>query len=229
MQIFLIRHPRPQNAEGICYGQLDLDVSAQECAACAQRLRRLNLWPDAARLMSSPLRRAHALAQALHPAPELDARLMEMSFGDWEGKAWNDIPREQLDAWAADIVHFTPPRGESSATLKARALAALAALTTLAPLSALSPTTAAKNKPQENIVLVSHGGVIRTLLGHYLNLPVAEWSQLELTFGGVSLLELRRVETRFGEKQEACGAKQEQKGDGDQTNELSAVLHYLNR
>ena len=45
--------------------------------------------------------------QAVLPASQLtvDSRLAEMHFGQWEGVAWNDIPRHELDAWAANFAH----------------------------------------------------------------------------------------------------------------------------
>lgn len=188
MQIFLIRHTRPLLEEGVCYGQLDLDVDAQtdDPQACATRLRKV--LPADTPVLASPLRRTRRLAEALHAAPRFDERLMEINFGAWEGQRWDDIPRSQLDAWAADVLHFAPPAGESAAMLQARAMACAATFS------------------GERIAVVTHGGVIRALLGHWLQLPLAEWSQMQLIFGGVSLVELHTDSTA-----------------------PNAVLHYLNR
>jgi len=38
MQIYLIRHPRPQNDSGTCYGRRDVRVSAEQIAAAALAL-----------------------------------------------------------------------------------------------------------------------------------------------------------------------------------------------
>ena len=40
-----------------------------------------------------------------------------MDFGAWEGRPWNAIPRAELDAWAADLLHARPHGGESVAML----------------------------------------------------------------------------------------------------------------
>ena len=40
-------------------------------------------------------------------------RLMEMNFGDWEMKNWNDIPPEQLNPWMEDFVNIRASNGES--------------------------------------------------------------------------------------------------------------------
>jgi alpha-ribazole phosphatase len=168
VQIFLIRHPRPCVEAGICYGQLDVD--AEDPVPVANRLRAL--LPADIPLITSPLRRAQCLAAALHPQPLADARLMEIDFGEWEGRRWAEIDRVLLDAWAADVLNFTPPGGESAGALQTRAVACVSALKGTA------------------VALVTHSGVMRALLGHWLKLPVGEWSQLKFEFGHVTLLEL---------------------------------------
>jgi alpha-ribazole phosphatase len=59
------------------------------------------------------------LAEALG-RPRYDPRLLELDFGAWEGVAWDDVPREALDAWATDPIGFAPPEGESGAALLVR-------------------------------------------------------------------------------------------------------------
>ena len=83
MELYLIRHPRPQVAPGVCYGQTDLGL-AEPAAEVAERLR--PLLPADFTLHASPLARARLLAEALG-TPRLDARLQEIHFGDWEGRS----------------------------------------------------------------------------------------------------------------------------------------------
>jgi alpha-ribazole phosphatase len=168
VQVFLIRHPRPLLEAGVCYGQLDVDC--EDPLPVANRLR--PLLPNDTRVIASPLRRTRGLAEALHLQPGFDARLMEINFGDWEGKKWTDIDRELIDAWAADVLNFVPPGGESVAMLQARAIECVAGL------------------DKQRIALVTHGGIIRALLGHWAQLPVEEWSQLKLAFGGVTVVDI---------------------------------------
>lgn len=164
MQIFLIRHPRPQIADGVCYGQLD--VPAHDIAATAAALR--EQIPVNLPLVSSPLRRCRELAEALHTVPRLDPRLMEMSFGEWEGVPWGGIARTALDAWAADLLNYAPPGGESAAVLQARCVASLDAL-------------AAEGLAA--CAVVTHAGVMRAATGHARGLAVSEWSQLRFDYG----------------------------------------------
>lgn len=141
MILHLIRHPRPLIAPGICYGALD--VPAEDPLALATALQAE--LPPGLPLWSSPLQRCRGLAAALHGQPLFDDRLQEMDFGAWEGRAWDEIPRAEIDAWAADVGGYAPPGGESPQQLQQRVLAFIATLQVA------------------EAVLVTHAGVIRVL------------------------------------------------------------------
>jgi alpha-ribazole phosphatase len=170
MILHLIRHPKPLVAPGICYGRLD--ISAENFAVVADHLR-ANL-PSGLPLWSSPLQRCRKLAELLNPNLIVDERLMEMDFGAWEGRAWDDIPRPELDAWAADVAGYAPPGGESPLALQQRALDFVATL----------------DVPEA--VIVTHAGVIRTLLAHWQGLPPARWTELVFGYGSCTRVVLPR-------------------------------------
>lgn len=169
MRTFLIRHPKPAVADGVCYGRSDLGL-ADDPVARAAALR--PLLPRDAPLYTSPLRRCQELARALHPEPLIDERLVEMNFGAWEMRCWDDIPRREIDSWAADPLGFAPPGGESATALRARVATFLREL----------PHTA---------VLVAHGGVLRACIGELVG--EEEWHTLHFDFGAVSLIEDGRL------------------------------------
>ncbi|WP_235913738.1 histidine phosphatase family protein [Teichococcus coralli] len=141
----MVRHLPTDMPPGHCYGRLDL--SPGRMAEPAPVLAALRSFP-AARLVSSPARRCRALAAAIGVARGLpvvlDARLLELDFGAWEGLAWEAVPRPALDEWAADPWGFAPPGGESGAGLVARVRAFHAEL-------------------QAGTVVVSHGGPLKVL------------------------------------------------------------------
>lgn len=167
MRIFLIRHPRPLIAGGVCYGRLDVDCEDPEPVAAALAL------PPGTPVVCSPLRRARRLAEALDPMATVDARLAEIDFGDWEGQPWSDLPREAIDAWAADVLHYAPPGGESVAALYARAVDLARSL----------------DQRRHDIALVSHAGVMRALVGYWQDLPDDEWTRLSFEFGRMTVIE----------------------------------------
>ena len=127
MDMILVRHTRPLIADHVCYGATDLDLAPTFDEEAARAVAAL---PPAARLVTSPLRRCRRLAERIGAeralAPVVDERLREMDFGAWEGVAWDDIPRAELDAWGADFLHARPHGGESVHDLRERTRAALA-------------------------------------------------------------------------------------------------------
>lgn len=152
MKLWLLRHAQPLVAPGICYGRLDLAADAAATADCARRLA-LELPADI-RVSASPLQRCAQLAQALLTLrPDLachtDARLQEMDFGHWEGRAWQDINRAELQAWTDDFAHYPAGgSGESVSAFMARVGAAF---------DALDDASA----PPRATLWITHAGVIR--------------------------------------------------------------------
>ncbi|MBG6076039.1 histidine phosphatase family protein [Polaromonas sp. CG_9.11] len=155
MKLWLVRHAQPLVAAGICYGRLDMAADADATAECAARLAKQ--LPGGLHVISSPLQRCEQLALALHALrPDLayktDARLQEMDFGQWEGRAWRDIDRSELEAWTGDFAQYAVGGdGESVTAFMARVGAAFDAL------------------PDQGTALwITHAGVIRAaeLLGN---------------------------------------------------------------
>lgn len=172
MQVFLIRHPRPLIEPGLCYGRLDVDC--EDPLPIAKRLR--VCIPAGTPIIASPLRRARRLAEALNPEARIDERLSEIDFGEWEGQPWDVIDRALLDRWAADVLNFVPPGGESVARLQERVIDFAATL---------SDTFEAPR-----VAIVSHAGVMRALFGHWRRLPAGEWTQLKFNFASITEIEV---------------------------------------
>lgn len=170
MQLYLIRHPKPDIDAGICYGRSDIGL-ADDPVACAAALR--DRLPATAVVCTSPLRRCLELAQALSATPVIDERLVEMDFGAWEMRRWDDIPRREIDAWAADPAGYAPPGGESPSALRARVRAFLA-----------------DRRGERDVVVVTHGGVMKLFVAEVLALPVERWSAMRFAYGEVVNLDL---------------------------------------
>lgn len=149
MALILLRHTRPEGAEGLCYGSSDLPLA--DCFK-AESARLARVLPPFTRIVSSPLSRCLLLAQVLAEVRKrplsIDPRLTEMDFGRWEGQRWDAIARPELDAWAADLTGARPHGGETVAELAARVQTALTA--------ALSGSVP--------VLVVCHAGVIKAAL-----------------------------------------------------------------
>jgi alpha-ribazole phosphatase len=140
-----VRHPAPLIEPGICYGRLDLPLHPN---ADIERMARDPRLTGSKHVWTSPSHRCHAvaerIAQVLNVPLTADPRLMELDFGKWEGKPWDDIPRHDLDRWAADPLGFSAPGGESGAELIQR-------------------VTDFHTGLSEDCIVVSHGGPLRVL------------------------------------------------------------------
>jgi alpha-ribazole phosphatase len=168
MQVYIVRHTKVSVEKSICYGQFDVDVASTFEEEKDAILSQLSLEFDA--IFSSPLQRCTKLAKKLDSNFETDDRLMEMHFGAWEAKPWNDIPREELDPWMADFVYVKTPGGENLEMLFERTVDFLDEL---------------KTKPFENVLLVCHAGVIRCMWAYLLEIPLQNIFKIPVGFGEV--------------------------------------------
>lgn len=128
MKLLLVRHAKPLVAPGTCYGVSDMPADARHMAQVARALA--HRLPAGAHVVCSPLQRCAALAAAvatLRPdvRTQVDGRLREMDFGDWEGRPWPEIARAEIEAWTGDFARHRPGGGESVASLLARVALAL--------------------------------------------------------------------------------------------------------
>lgn len=114
--ILAARHPRPIIADATCYGQLDIGLAEPVDASARQILHAVGRRPID-KVVTSPLRRAHDTAMHIARSMALplviEPRLMELDFGRWEGVAWRNISRKELDAWAASPMAYRPGGGEA--------------------------------------------------------------------------------------------------------------------
>lgn len=119
------RHPRPEGVAGLCIGaRSDPPVHWRRAKRLARRIqahaRRHRL---AHAVVTSPLSRCADVGRWLVRwgwTHRIDAALRELDFGAWDGRRWDDIGAEAVDAWMADFVHQAPGGGESLAALLAR-------------------------------------------------------------------------------------------------------------
>lgn len=176
--LYLIRHTRPDIAPGICYGQLDIGTAASFETEANDILRHL---PELELVIVSPLLRANRLGKFLAQAQQCelrnDTRLIEQHFGDWEGKNWDDIPRHEIDAWAADVTGYAPPGGESARQLMLRMQAFIGDLA---------------RQPQRHIALVAHGGSIRAMLALIADTPLTDTLAWQMDYGAVICVQVAR-------------------------------------
>lgn len=184
MQLYLVRHPQPRNAAGLCYGRQDVAVDSDSLQRAASAVREgiPERALQGARIFSSPSQRCVQLAREL-AAPRdlvLADELLEMSFGVWEGRNWEALPRDQMDAWAADVWGYRPGGAESAAMVAVRWC---------------RWSTQIRRTMNENVVAVTHAGVIRVALACAGQLNTATFAQAAIGFGSVHRVDLGPFET----------------------------------
>lgn len=134
-------------------------------------------------IYSSPLRRcchfATELGNRLNVPLALDERLVELDFGDWEGRSveqvWQQHQQAVLEFWRNPEEH-PPPGGETLASLQERTVQFLHDIH--------------RRHHGGKILIVCHGGVIRMLLSYLLQMPVKAMCQLSIGYGSLSRVEL---------------------------------------
>lgn len=114
MKLLLIRHTRCAVKPGVCYGQTDVplaDTFPQEAEPVRIQLEKLHI--DTA--YTSPLSRCTKLAEycGFGDATK-DSRLMEINFGEWEMKRYDEIDDPRLQLWYDDYLHVAATGGESA-------------------------------------------------------------------------------------------------------------------
>ena len=144
MRLILVRHPKPLCEPGLCYGRLDLECEPDALDTAALRLGGL---AEGCRIVTSPARRARDLAAMLGPDVAVDGRLQELDFGDWEGRRWQDLGREPVEAWQRALPDAAPPGGETLSAMAARCAAWLASLDRRGP----------------PVLAITHAGPIRVI------------------------------------------------------------------
>jgi len=170
VRLFHVRHGETDwNVEGRLQGQLDISMNdrgreqaARNGAALRERLAGDGIAPDALDCVSSPLGRAVETMRivraelGLAGAFRTDARLREVSFGDWSGFTYDELKasgeRARVLARRRDKWGFRPPGGETYGDLAARVCAFLKTV-------------------RSDTLVVSHGGVFRVLHGLLLGTP----------------------------------------------------------
>lgn len=163
--VYFIRHGETDwNAAGRLQGLIDRPINAtgrgqakRNGGVLAEVLER----PGSLHFVTSPLLRARQtmaiVRQELGLVPDhfrIDERIIEIRFGEWEGKTWTELrktDRMRVDAREADPYYYPIPGGESYAMVTERVIAWLESL-------------------KEDTLVVSHGGIMRCLRGHVLEM-----------------------------------------------------------
>jgi broad specificity phosphatase PhoE len=177
-RITLLRHGRT-GYSGRYVGARDVPLSAEGCAQISS-LR--SLFPDqkTEKIAASPMLRCRQSSEILFPDQTVfyDDDLCEIDFGRWEGLSFQEIVKkdpERVDEWAEWSLKFCFPEGECIGHFVERVYRAGARIAAF---------------PEEDIMLIAHGGVIRALLCYFLKLDPSNHLLFQVNKGRFATLEL---------------------------------------
>jgi len=171
MEIFLIRHTTPEVCKGFIYGHMDVALAA---SFDAEKKLVINMLPEHIDfIVSSPSSRCTLLAREITDSFIEDERLMELNFGQWEGKTWDTIDRLESEQWMDDFINTAPPQGESLFQMNERVMNFWNELL---------------RYPHQRIAVVTHAGVIRLILAVVNSIPLQSIFDINVHYGEVIIL-----------------------------------------
>jgi probable phosphoglycerate mutase len=185
--IYFIRHGETDwNLEGRLQGQKDIplnDLGRVQAEEAGRRLRSIAPHYEDLAYVASPMRRTRETMEilrgaiGLHPGSyKLDERLVEITFGAWEGMTWKEVRKAEPQLAALrerDKWNYVPPGGgESYAMLVDRIHPVLEDIT-------------------RDTVIVAHGGVARAFLALRCGISSRQAASMDIWQGKVLVIEGR--------------------------------------
>ena len=182
---YLVRHGESAwNAENRLCGRSDVPLSEAGRRQAMSLAERLKPIPFEA-FYTSPLARAVetarlvAEARGLEPVP--DQRLVELDYGEWEGRTLSDIlenDAQAFRAWDAQPAQLAPPGGESGLAAQQRIVSFLDFL--------------AARHQQGRVLVTFHKTVCRLAICHVLGMAPDEYrKRLVLSNAALSIIRSR--------------------------------------
>ena len=166
MRLWLVRHGETEaNVAGLYSGHAPTPLTERGIAQ-AQTLGTLLRNVPVDNVLCSELERARHTTQLILAEREVPVRNMpelnEMFFGDWEMRHHRDLAREDAEnyaVWCNDWQNATPTNGEGFQAFSLRVERFIAQLDDY--------------KMCQNLLVVSHQGVLSVLIARLLSMPAA--------------------------------------------------------
>lgn len=181
--LYLVRHGQTVwNSSGKYQGHTDVALSEKGLAQAEKTVERFrSVHLDG--VIASPLMRAADTARGIaetHGLPlETDSRLMELSFGDWEGKTYDEIEKiwpGMIEAMYHDAGTLKLPNGESFEDCQTRCMEAVNEII--------------QRGDSKSYAIVCHGAALRTIICALIHIPLARSWNLALSNASISQVKI---------------------------------------
>lgn len=193
MKIYLTRHGESQwNLEGRLQGSFDSILTAkgiEDSWKLSKYLEQEKIGID--RIYTSVSSRAVETAEIIAKSRKLEPiplkELKEMNSGSWQGRTWSEIkrlnPKGYKNYWQSPHLYQAENAGEDFKKVEDRVLAFINRII--------------KENENKNLLIVSHGVVLTSLLNYYQNQPIRKfWDQPPIQGASLSLIEIRAEQAR---------------------------------
>ena len=181
-KVILVRHGQTLwNLEMKYQGHCDVALTekgVEQAKLAAKRLAGENISAVYASDLSRAFKTAECIAEKHNLLVTAIPSLREINFGEWEGLTFDKINNQWTEAMSKLFTHpdeIVIPGGETFREVKERSTMALAKLVT--------------GHPNQTIVVVSHGGTIRTLLCAALNIHLNHLWNIKQDNTAINILE----------------------------------------
>ncbi len=179
-KIYLVRHCEPDlpKQSSICLGRKDLPLSNKGLKQ-AENLRIFFSKLNIEVVYSSPLVRALKTAEIISNGDiqcEIVDNFTELDVGKWDGMSFDEIKEKypkEYEERGKNFDTYIIEEGESLLACKDRALKAFSKVV---------------NESKGNIAVISHAGVIRTILSDIMNISIKESFSYKLEYGSICIL-----------------------------------------
>ena len=183
MKLWLVRHGQSQaNVDGLYSGISETPLTEPGIVQ-AQAVGNLLNHVEFEKVLCSELGRAQQTMQLIlqqRRVPVItEPRLNEMNFGDWEMCHHRDLQRtdaKNYAAWCEDWQNVVPKNGEGFQRFAKRVSEFAASLSS--------------QPKEENLLIVSHQGVLSLLIATLLNMPPASLWHFVIEQGAWSCVEI---------------------------------------
>ncbi len=188
--VYLIRHGKTVDADSRRYkGHIDVPLSENGIGQLEklaeylsqtkeQRAKSKDINAVYSSGLSRAFKSAEIIAKPFGLKPVIIEDLKERSFGAWEGMTFDEIKEKWPDAfnaWAENPLKFSPMEGENTLEVKERAMMAFNEII--------------RNHKDEEIAIVTHGGITRVILCELLEMPLENIFRIEQSFAALNIVE----------------------------------------
>jgi broad specificity phosphatase PhoE len=184
--LFFLRHGESEyNAQGLIQGQTDISLSQKGMQQARLLARRLQKTTKVSHIISSDLKRTQQTCDIFREyfsVPYvMDSRWREIFWGNWEKQNWQELRKKaEFKKYLSQWYTYKEHQGESWQDVTERVKPCLQEMF--------------NDSEEKQILVVTHGGIIRVCLLELLGLPKQYYS---FVIENASITEFEKKENRW--------------------------------